>query len=89
MASTQKLNFFILIPTHVTTNFPYLSQLDKKISLHVDSKMIHIDSKMIHVISKIITVNSNLFFYFWCVESKYTHVVSKLIYVESKIWHVV
>jgi hypothetical protein len=34
-------------------------------------------------------VNSNLFFNFWCVESKYTHVVSKLIYVESKIWHVV
>jgi len=26
----QKLNFFILIPTHVTTIFPYLSQLDKK-----------------------------------------------------------
>ncbi len=31
MALTQKLNFFILIPTHVTTFFPYLSQLDKKI----------------------------------------------------------
>ncbi len=30
MASTQKLNFFILIPTHVATIFPYLSQLDKK-----------------------------------------------------------
>jgi hypothetical protein len=30
VASTQKLNFFILIPTHVTTIFPYLSQLDKK-----------------------------------------------------------
>ena len=30
MASTQKLNFFILIPTHVTMIFPYLSQLDKK-----------------------------------------------------------
>ena len=30
MALTQKLNFFILIPTHVTTFFPYLSQLDKK-----------------------------------------------------------
>ncbi len=30
MASTQKLNFFILIPTHVALIFPYLSQLDKK-----------------------------------------------------------
>ena len=29
MASTQKLNFFILIPTHVATIFPYLSQLDQ------------------------------------------------------------
>ena len=47
--------------------------------IHVDSKMIHVVSKMIHVVSKIITVNSNLFFNFWCVESKYRHVVSKLI----------
>mgnify|MGYP006163823091 FL=1 len=29
MASTQKLNFFILILTHVATIFPYLSQLDQ------------------------------------------------------------
>ncbi len=30
MASTQKFIFFILIPTHVATIFPYLSQLDQK-----------------------------------------------------------
>ena len=89
MASTKKLNFFILIPTHVTTIFPYLSQLVKKFLTPCRFEMIHVDSKMIHVVLKIITVNSNLFFNFWCVESKYTHVVSKLIYVESKIWHVV
>ncbi len=32
MASTQKLNFPVLIPTHVALIFPYLSQLDKKTS---------------------------------------------------------
>ena len=38
MASTQKLNFFILIPTHVALIFPYLSQLDQKTS-HVVSEI--------------------------------------------------
>jgi len=38
VASTQKLNFFILIPTHVALIFPYLSQLDQKTS-HVVSEI--------------------------------------------------
>ncbi len=32
MASTQKLKFLIIIPTHVAMIFPYLSQLDQKTS---------------------------------------------------------